>query len=128
VSTYAYVNPVVAVLAGILFIGEQFTWREGLGAALVVGSIVITLHRAHGALPPADVATGSRPARAPGRAAGPLEEMPDDLPVPGPDPGPRGAGDAVVQLHEGGEEQRVLLGLEEQFARQPEAAAGAQER
>jgi drug/metabolite transporter (DMT)-like permease len=128
VSTYAYVNPVVAVLAGIVFIGEQFTWREGLGAALVVGSIVITLHRAHGALPPADVTRGSRPARRPGRAAGPLEELPDDLPVPGPDPGPRGAGDAVVQLHEGGEEQRVLLGLEEQFARQPEAAAGAQER
>ncbi|HMG62323.1 MAG TPA: EamA family transporter [Streptosporangiaceae bacterium] len=45
VATYAYVNPVVAVLAGIVLLGEQFTWREGLGAALVVGSIVITLHR-----------------------------------------------------------------------------------
>ena len=44
-STYAYVNPVVAVLAGIVFLGEQLTWHEGLGAALVVGSIVITLHR-----------------------------------------------------------------------------------
>jgi drug/metabolite transporter (DMT)-like permease len=128
VSTYAYVNPVVAVLAGILFLGEQFSWREGLGAALVVSSIVITLHRARGAPPPADAARGSRLARAPGRAAGLLEEMPDDLPVPGTDPGPRGAGDAVVQLHEGGEEQGVLLGLEEQFAGQPEAAARAQER
>jgi drug/metabolite transporter (DMT)-like permease len=41
VSTYAYVNPVVAVLAGIVVLGEQFTWREGLGAALVVASVVI---------------------------------------------------------------------------------------
>ena len=39
VSTYAYVNPVVAVLAGILFLGEQFSWREGLGAALVLASV-----------------------------------------------------------------------------------------
>jgi drug/metabolite transporter (DMT)-like permease len=45
VSTYAYVNPVVAVLAGIMFLGEQFTWREGLGAALVLASVIIILHR-----------------------------------------------------------------------------------
>jgi drug/metabolite transporter (DMT)-like permease len=46
VSTYAYVNPVVAVLAGILFLGEQFSWREGLGAALVLVSVVIIVNRA----------------------------------------------------------------------------------
>jgi len=45
VSTYAYVNPVVAVLAGIVVLGEQFTWREGLGAALVVASVVIIVSR-----------------------------------------------------------------------------------
>ena len=45
VSTYAYVNPVVAVLAGIAFLGEQFTVREGLGAALVLISVIITLRR-----------------------------------------------------------------------------------
>jgi drug/metabolite transporter (DMT)-like permease len=45
VSTYAYVNPVVAVLAGIVVLGERFTWREGLGAALVIASVVIILHR-----------------------------------------------------------------------------------
>ena len=52
VSTYAYVNPVVAVLAGIVFLGEQFSWREGLGAALVLASVIIILNRprhAHGA-------------------------------------------------------------------------------
>jgi drug/metabolite transporter (DMT)-like permease len=47
VSTYAYVNPVVAVLAGIVFLGEQFSWREGLGAALVLASVVIILNRPH---------------------------------------------------------------------------------
>jgi drug/metabolite transporter (DMT)-like permease len=61
VSTYAYVNPVVAVLAGILFLGEQFTWREGLGAALVLASVVITLHRSHSASPPAPVRDGEAP-------------------------------------------------------------------
>jgi drug/metabolite transporter (DMT)-like permease len=45
VSTYAYVNPVVAVLAGSLVLDERLTWREGLGAALIVGSVAIILHR-----------------------------------------------------------------------------------
>jgi drug/metabolite transporter (DMT)-like permease len=53
VSTYAYVNPVVAVLAGIVFLGEQFSWREGLGAALVLVSVVITLQRSRSAARPA---------------------------------------------------------------------------
>ena len=55
VSTYAYVNPVVAVLAGIAFLGEQFSWREGLGAALVLASVVIILNRPrHRAAAPED--------------------------------------------------------------------------
>jgi drug/metabolite transporter (DMT)-like permease len=45
VFTYAYVNPVVAVLAGIVFLDEQFSWRKGLGAALVLASVVIILNR-----------------------------------------------------------------------------------
>jgi drug/metabolite transporter (DMT)-like permease len=61
VSTYAYVNPVVAVLAGIMFLGEQFTWREGLGAALVLISVVITLHRSRSASQPAPVRDGEHP-------------------------------------------------------------------
>lgn len=48
VSTYAYVNPVVAVLAGIMILGERFTWHEGLGAGLVVASVVILLRRSRG--------------------------------------------------------------------------------
>jgi drug/metabolite transporter (DMT)-like permease len=65
VSTYAYVNPVVAVLAGILILGEQFTWRTGLGTALVVGSVVIILRRARSAAR-AGHAAGAAPARAGG--------------------------------------------------------------
>jgi drug/metabolite transporter (DMT)-like permease len=61
VSTYAYVNPVVAVLAGIIFLGEQFTWREGLGAALVLASVVITLNRSRSASPPAPGRAGEIP-------------------------------------------------------------------
>ena len=61
VSTYAYVNPVVAVLAGIIFLGEQFTWREGLGAALVLASVVITLNRSRSTSPTAPVRDGEIP-------------------------------------------------------------------
>ncbi len=61
VSTYAYINPVVAVLAGTLFLGEHLAWHEGLGAALVVGSIVIILHRSRSASQPAQAADGLTP-------------------------------------------------------------------
>jgi drug/metabolite transporter (DMT)-like permease len=61
VSTYAYVNPVVAVLAGIVFLGEQFTWREGLGTALVLASVVITLRRTRSASRPAPARDGEMP-------------------------------------------------------------------
>ena len=49
-------------------------------------------------------------------AAGLLKEVPHDLTVPGRGSGPHSACDAVLQLYEGGEEKRVLLALEEQFA------------
>jgi drug/metabolite transporter (DMT)-like permease len=61
VSTYAYVNPVVAVLAGIVILGERFTWREGLGAGLVLVSVVITLRRSRSTSPPAPAHDGEMP-------------------------------------------------------------------
>ena len=61
VSTYAYVNPVVAVLAGIMFLGEHFSWREGLGAVLVLASVIITLRRSRGTSRPAPVPDGEMP-------------------------------------------------------------------
>lgn len=41
VSTYAFVNPVVAVVLGVWFLHEPLTLRTGLGAALVVGAVVL---------------------------------------------------------------------------------------
>jgi drug/metabolite transporter (DMT)-like permease len=39
VSTYAYVNPVVAITLGVLFRGEHLTWRLLVGAAIVVVAV-----------------------------------------------------------------------------------------
>ena len=43
VSTYAYVNPVVAVGLGALFLGERPTWSALLGGAIVVASVALLL-------------------------------------------------------------------------------------
>jgi drug/metabolite transporter (DMT)-like permease len=45
VSTYAYVNPVIAVLLGVIVLGEHFGLREVFGTLLVVGSVALTLRR-----------------------------------------------------------------------------------
>ena len=41
VSTYAYVNPVVAVLLGWAFAGEQLTWQILLAAAIIISAVVL---------------------------------------------------------------------------------------
>ncbi|HEV8104082.1 MAG TPA: EamA family transporter [Gaiellaceae bacterium] len=45
VSTYAYVNPVVAILLGVLFRGEDLTWRLLIGAAIVVAAVALVVRR-----------------------------------------------------------------------------------
>jgi drug/metabolite transporter (DMT)-like permease len=40
VATYAYVNPLVAVLLGHFLAHETLSWRIGIAAALVIGSVV----------------------------------------------------------------------------------------
>jgi drug/metabolite transporter (DMT)-like permease len=45
VSLYAYINPVIAVALGIAVLGEAFTWRMGLAAALVFGGVAIVQRR-----------------------------------------------------------------------------------
>jgi drug/metabolite transporter (DMT)-like permease len=40
VATYTFVNPVIALLLGWLILKEHLTIRTGIGAALVIGSIV----------------------------------------------------------------------------------------
>ncbi|MFJ2066453.1 DMT family transporter [Streptomyces albidoflavus] len=39
-SAVTYLTPVVGVTAGVLLLGEELTWNQPLGAALVVAGIV----------------------------------------------------------------------------------------
>ena len=41
VATYAYVNPIIAVFLGWLIAGESFTGQMLVGAAVIVGSVVL---------------------------------------------------------------------------------------
>ncbi len=60
VSTYAYVNPLVAVLLGWLILGEPVTGRVLAAAAVIVASVaIITSRRAHSANPGPAPRTGS---------------------------------------------------------------------
>ena len=43
VATYAYVNPLVAILLGTLFAREHLTGRTLLGAGLIVGSVALVI-------------------------------------------------------------------------------------
>ncbi len=43
VATYAYVNPVVAVLLGSFFAGETLTARIALAAAVIIGSVAVVI-------------------------------------------------------------------------------------
>ena len=45
VSTYAYVNPVVAILLGVLFLSEQLSAQILVGAAIVVASVAVVVRR-----------------------------------------------------------------------------------
>src|SRR5437899_9088514 len=43
VATYAYVNPIVAVLLGTAFAGETLTMRTFVAAALIIGSVALVI-------------------------------------------------------------------------------------
>lgn len=43
VATYAYVNPIVAVLLGAAFAGEKLTMRTLVAAAMIIGSVAIVI-------------------------------------------------------------------------------------
>jgi drug/metabolite transporter (DMT)-like permease len=45
VSTYAYVNPVVAIVLGVAFRGEHLTWQILIGAAIVVASVAVVVRQ-----------------------------------------------------------------------------------
>ncbi|MNL15960.1 putative inner membrane transporter YedA [compost metagenome] len=41
VSTYAYVNPVVAVLLSVLFTSERVTFIQIIGLVVILGSVLL---------------------------------------------------------------------------------------
>ena len=43
VATYAYVNPIVAVILGAVFAGETLTLRTMIGAGLIIGSVAVVI-------------------------------------------------------------------------------------
>jgi drug/metabolite transporter (DMT)-like permease len=43
VATYAYVNPIVAMILGVLFRGEHLTSRTIVAAVLIIGSVAIVI-------------------------------------------------------------------------------------
>lgn len=43
ISSYAYVNPVVAVILGHFLANEELTWKTAIGAFLIVASVIVTL-------------------------------------------------------------------------------------
>ncbi|HEY4347329.1 MAG TPA: EamA family transporter [Gaiellaceae bacterium] len=45
VSTYAYVNPVVAIILGVLFRNEHLSVRIGIGAAVVVSAVAVVVRQ-----------------------------------------------------------------------------------
>src|SRR5947208_3532350 len=66
VATYAYINPIVAVLLGALFAHEVVTLRTVLAAALIIGSValIITVQQLKPkALPPITAAIETECAR-----------------------------------------------------------------
>lgn len=62
VSTYAFVNPVVAVALGYAFAGEPLTQRTMIAAAVIVGAVVLITRQRRQTVPAADMAD-TAPAR-----------------------------------------------------------------
>lgn len=47
-GTYAYLNPVIAVLLGTVFLGEAFNTRMALGMAVILAGVALVQYRSHG--------------------------------------------------------------------------------
>src|SRR5687768_11181817 len=67
-STYAYVNPVVAVLLGWALAGEPMSGRVLAAAAVIIGAVALITLRRRTPVPPTPVAGPPAPAPAPERA------------------------------------------------------------
>ena len=51
-GTYAYVNPVIAVTLGALFLGEEVTGQMALAGAVILGSVALIVRTSGAALEP----------------------------------------------------------------------------
>jgi len=48
VATYAYVNPVVAIFLGVVFLNEVVTWTIVAGAAVILASVAVVIRQESG--------------------------------------------------------------------------------
>jgi drug/metabolite transporter (DMT)-like permease len=64
VGTYAYVNPVIAVLLGAVLLGEPITWRTVLGGGIILAAVALIVRAP---ARPAEPAVEARPAVATAR-------------------------------------------------------------
>jgi drug/metabolite transporter (DMT)-like permease len=65
-TSYAYVNPVIAVLLGVMFAGERFGLASGLGGAIVMAAVVLVgtaRARVSAVLPERNIRLGAEPRR-----------------------------------------------------------------
>ncbi|HVU75995.1 MAG TPA: EamA family transporter [Gaiellaceae bacterium] len=62
VSTYAYVNPIVAITLGVIFRGEHLTWRLLVGALVVVAAVALVVRQEPADAPAPEETGGSVPA------------------------------------------------------------------
>lgn len=75
VSTYAYVNPVVAVLLGWAFANEPITARTLIAAAIIVAAVALITTAQSVQRSRARVLEGPRPADAPPPPAAPRRKV-----------------------------------------------------
>ncbi len=61
VATYAYVNPVVAIVLGALVLHESLTWATGIGAALVLACVAVVVRGDRVAVEVVDQAAAAPP-------------------------------------------------------------------
>jgi drug/metabolite transporter (DMT)-like permease len=63
VASYAYVNPVIALLLGAGFAGESLTFRQEIACAVIIAGVIFTLLGKKPAQPPSRASSSSRPDR-----------------------------------------------------------------
>ncbi|CAL9308559.1 EamA family transporter [Streptomyces sp. SudanB25_2051] len=107
VATYAYVNPVVAVLLGWLVLDEAVTWPIALGGVVVVAGVWLIVRAERRPAPPADKLTA--PADRLTAPADHLAAAPDRRPAPVAPVG-EPAGPAPVPAEPADPEARPLHG------------------